>query len=105
MQRITGGYSYGSHFELASCARRVIWLYGANRKACAMSDAWEELATKYLRALAKRDMVVWRKRVNHENILFVDDKDRPEPIAKSETSYRRLMRAARTSPEWMERNT
>ena len=59
----------------------------------------------YLRALAKRDMAVWRKRVNHENILFVDDKDRPEPIAKSEASYRRIVRAARTSPEYMERNT
>ena len=74
-----------------------------------MSDAWEELAAKYLRALAKRDMAVWRKRVDHENRVLVPEKGKegPEPMTKfkAETNCGRLIQAAKTSPEWKEHNT
>ena len=74
-----------------------------------MSDAWEELAAQYLRALAKRDMAVWRKVRDRENITMVPEKEKeglePTTKFKPETNCGRLIQAAKTSPEWMEHNT
>jgi hypothetical protein len=67
----------------------------------------DELEAAYLRALAHEDMRHWRARTRRENLAFIPDaKDMgPMPRLKSEASYQRIMRAVRTSPEYLERNT
>ncbi len=79
--------------------------YAANGNS-AMTQ-WEELASKFLRELAKRDMKVWRATRDRENVTMVpkDTVATPSTKLKSEASYARLIRAARTSPDYMERNT
>ena len=55
---------------------------------------WEELAEKYLRALAAADMKAWRAYQDHVGILFVLDEQKPvaPSLPKSEASVRRYQR-------------
>ena len=73
---------------------------------------WEELASKFLRELAKRDMKAWRAHQSREECaqIEVEQRDSAGPPASredhpAETNCVRLIRAALTSPDYMERNT